>query len=998
MPRKRFRREFGNSSERQWPYNTKNSGYCNNSENNEERPHSSFESDRPSGLRGKAIGLFYRDRARARARARIENSDLPDEEKKKQLTEMLERRTRRANRKGTIERINVSEAKQIQIKSILKSDLLTNFFVTDNGSYSHIKDSEFKRSFLSTINGSIADKINNTPVDLFQKPEIDDNLLEEFLNKQSNSHYRTMLKNRQKLPAFSMKSDILQTLQENQILLISGETGCGKTTQVAQFILDSFIEHKTASTCHIVCTQPRRISAISVAERVADERAEKLGQSVGFQIRLEKQLPRDRGSICFCTTGVVLRQMENDPSLGGVSHLILDEIHERNIPSDFLITLLKQVTEKRKDLKVILMSATLNSDVFSKYFNNCPHINIPGFTFPVKEYFLEDILQITNFEGFLPVGDKNYRQKKCFRKNNLVNKNREFDEYIVPHVRQLLKQGKYSSKVCEQLRNPESEQINLELIFDLIKHICESNNDNGAILVFLPGFKEISTLHGRIEKSSNFPRSKYMLFPLHSQMPTVEQRQIFRPTPSGQRKIILSTNIAETSITVDDVVYVIDSGKIKMSDFDSETNRDTLECQWVSKANADQRKGRAGRVKPGVCYYMYTKARHMILQKFQKPEILREKLDNTILTAKILQLGKVEEFFPQLMDPPDLGCIKISLSLLKRLNALDDNENLTPLGYHLAKLPMSPQLGKMMLFGAIFSCLNPILSIVSMLDFKDPYQIPMNKEKEADKKRIDLAGGLMSDHMLYHKCLQMYEEVYNPRQFCWEYFLSESTMKLLLNLKKQYMQFLFDLKFVEFLDPGNPVNNRNSGNISLVKAVICAGLYPNVAILCKNKLGKPVMLKSLDYKQSYKFHPKSVLTNVTDVDYSLAVYYTKVKTCSDYIHDCTFMRSLPIIFFGDHFEHLVEDGKHLISIGKFLKFEVKDIGTANLICELRNRMNWFLEYKITHPGVVDWNKETGEIAILKAIMELITTEDIGEIFEVDFSEDELEIIDISDDE
>lgn len=335
-----------------------------------------------------------------------------------------------------------------------------------------------------------------------------------------------------------------------------------------------------------------------------------------------------------------------------------------------------------------------------------------------------------------------------------------------------------------------------------------------------------------MEKSSKFPNSKYLILPLHSQMPTVDQKQIFERPPNGIRKIILSTNIAETSVTIDDVVFVIDCGKIKINNFNLETNTQTLLPEWVSLANADQRKGRAGRVQPGYCFHLFTRARKMTLDKYLKPEILRTRLEDVLLMMKILQLGKAEPFCEKLLDAPNPAAVGVALDLLKRLNALDDNENLTPLGYHLGKLPLGPQMGKMLLMGAIFSCLDPILSVAAFLDFKDAFQMPLGKEKIAREKKLQLSNGQNSDHLLYYEALRQFEELdyYNRRHFCWEYFLSQNTLTLLSNMKKQFMEYLYELNFVPNTNPNCKECNRNSDNLSLIKAVICAGLYPNVLI------------------------------------------------------------------------------------------------------------------------------------------------------------------------
>lgn len=379
-------------------------------------------------------------------------------------------------------------------------------------------------------------------------------------------------------------------MKQNTIWL----TGCGKTTQIPQFILDQAVEDGNGSKTKIVCTQPRRISAISVAERIAYERAERLGKSVGYQVRLEKLLCRDYGSIFFCTTGILLQYMQSDPALSDFSHIVLDEIHERTTESDFIITLLKQVIPKRPDLKVILMSATLNAEQFSKYYERCPIIHIPGFTYPVSKFYLEDIIEITRFH-FPPPPKLPTNWKKHLKPNKEIKeKNDDFTDFIEPALRQMESDKLYPAYVINQLRNPTSEELSLELIQALLEHISE-NKKPGAILVFLPGIMDITNLNKNLLGSGRFPSYKFQIYPLHSRLPTVEQKLIFQVPPAGVRKIILATSIAETSITIEDVVYVIDCGKTKLSRFDVNNNIEILKPEWISLANCQQRRGRAGR-------------------------------------------------------------------------------------------------------------------------------------------------------------------------------------------------------------------------------------------------------------------------------------------------------------------------------------------------------------------------------------------------------------------
>ncbi|CAH0564481.1 unnamed protein product [Brassicogethes aeneus] len=908
-----------------------------------ERPHRRSEDGhkkRPKDLKGKALGMYYRDKKHM------------SREERKEIT--------RKNIMGTI---LLSERRKEEIQRILESNIFENKSKEKATDYSHVEDSVFKRDFLRIIRGNINDILDEASSELIPDHRLDEMLYSFNQNKADDFQYKLLLKKRKKLPSFEKRVELLELIEKNQVVVISGETGCGKTTQVAQFILDDYIDKRKGSTCKIICTQPRRISAISVAERVAEERSETLGGSVGYQIRLEKKLPRERGSICFCTTGVVLKQMESDPCLTGVSHLILDEIHERDVLSDFLMTIIKKVITKRKDLKLILMSATLNSEAFSKYYDNCPHINIPGFTYPVEEYYLEDVIEKTRFD----FGNE-YRRYSD-------RQNRDFSDFIEPHVRLLEKEKKYSRNTCIQLRKAESEKVNLDLIFELLLYICHKESRKGAILVFVTGFAEISNLNTLLEKSGKFPSYKYHIYPLHSQMPTAEQKQIFMPASDGTRKIIISTNIAETSITIDDVVFVIDCGKIKMTNYIPETNSQTLLPEWVSLANANQRRGRAGRVQAGVCYHLFSRARKMLLDQYQKPEILRKRLEDVILVAKMLQLGKIKDFFGKLMNPPTEECTYISLDLLHKLNALDKDENLTPLGFHLAKLPMAPQMGKMILFGAIFGCLNPVLSVAASLDFKDAFQLPLGKEKLAEQKKFELSNGWKSDHLVLFRALEMFQTTYNQRQFCRDYFLSSSTLKMLIDMKKQFMGYLHEMNFVTSLDPAAKEFNVNSDNFSLVKACICAGLYPNVCFYKRTK--KRGLLRSLEYEK-LEFHPKSVLSRERDFESPLFVYYLRMKSSSDFIHDGTMVYPLPLVFFGDQFDasKQVNNGK-VITINNALSFRCGN-STAAIIGDLRDKLNWFLEHKICHPGFIDWRKNGEEIPMLRAIMELITSEDLGD--------------------
>lgn len=341
------------------------------------------------------------------------------------------------------------------------------------------------------------------------------------------------------------RDEILSKLENNRVLLIEGDTGCGKTTQVPQFILDTFTQNGNATDCNILVSQPRRISAISLADRIAFERKENVGDVVGFNVRLEQVLPKELGAILFCTTGILLRKLQSNPGLEGCSHVILDEAHERQIDTDILMILLKRALKKNPNLKVLIMSATINAHLFQQYFD-CPSVRIPGRLYSVKMHFLEDIEHLPNI--------KRYRTKMFM--------DRVYDE-------------------------AEVLSIDLEKIVQVIKWIS-SHKPPGAILCFLPGWHEITKVQSMLEDTSSYVQN-HVILPMHSKISHNEQRKIFESTPPDIRKIILATDIAETGITVSDVVYVVDSVIKKESRWDDNKDLLYISNRWISRANVLQR-------------------------------------------------------------------------------------------------------------------------------------------------------------------------------------------------------------------------------------------------------------------------------------------------------------------------------------------------------------------------------------------------------------------------
>uniref|UniRef100_A0A9L0IDP9 ATP-dependent DNA/RNA helicase DHX36 n=1 Tax=Equus asinus TaxID=9793 RepID=A0A9L0IDP9_EQUAS len=793
---------------------------------------------------------------------------------------------------------------------------------------------------------------------LFQENEpdatLDQQLLEDLQKKKTDRRYIEMQHFREKLPSYGMQKELVNMIDNHQVTVISGETGCGKTTQVTQFILDNYIERGKGSACRIVCTQPRRISAISVAERVAAERAESCGNgnSTGYQIRLQSRLPRKQGSILYCTTGIILQWLQSDPHLSSVSHIVLDEIHERNLQSDVLMTVVKGLLNFRPDLKVILMSATLNAEKFSEYFGNCPMIHIPGFTFPVVEYLLEDIIEKIRY---VPEQKEHRSQfKRGFMQGHVNRQEKEEKEAIYKerwpdYVKELRK--RYSASTVGVMEMMDDDKVDLNLIAALIRYIVLKEED-GAILVFLPGWDNISTLHDLLMSQVMFKSDKFLIIPLHSLMPTVNQTQVFKRTPPGVRKIVIATNIAETSITIDDVVFVIDGGKIKETHFDTQNNISTMSAEWVSKANAKQRRGRAGRVQPGHCYHLYNGLRASLLDDYQLPEILRTPLEELCLQIKILRLGGIACFLSRLMDPPSDEAVSLSIKHLMELNALDKQEELTPLGVHLARLPVEPHIGKMILFGALFCCLDPVLTIAASLSFKDPFVIPLGWE-EARRRGFR-----------------------HEKDYCWEYFLSSNTLQMLHNMKGQFAEHLLGAGFVSSRDPKDPESNVNSDNEKIIKAVICAGLYPKVAKLRLNLGKKRKMVKVYTKTDGLvALHPKSVNVEQTEFHYNWLIYHLKMRTSSIYLYDCTEVSPYCLLFFGGDISIQKDKDQETIAVDEWIVFQ-SPARIAYLVKELRKELDILLQEKIESPHPVDWkDTESRDCAVLSAITDLIKTQE-----------------------
>ncbi|XP_012075701.1 DExH-box ATP-dependent RNA helicase DExH5, mitochondrial isoform X1 [Jatropha curcas] len=754
---------------------------------------------------------------------------------------------------------------------------------------------------------------------------------------------RKMLEFRKSLPAYREKDAILTTVSQNQVVIISGETGCGKTTQIPQFILESEIESGRGAVCNIICTQPRRISAMSVSERVASERGEKLGECVGYKVRLEGIKGRDT-HLLFCTTGILLRRLLCDRNLKGITHVIVDEIHERGMNEDFLLIVLKDLLPRRPELRLILMSATLDAELFSSYFDGAPILRIPGFAYPVQTHFLENILEMTGYRLTLYNQIDDYGQEKMWRTSKQAPRKRK--SQIASAVEDALRAAdfkEYSPQTRESLSCWNPDCIGFNLIEYLLCYICE-NEKPGAVLVFMTGWDDISSLK---DKLSSHPilgdPSRVLLLACHGSMASSEQKLIFDDPKEGVRKIVLATNIAETSITINDVVFVLDCGKAKETSYDALNNTPCLLPSWISKVSAQQRRGRAGRVQPGQCYHLYPRCVYEAFAEYQLPEILRTPLQSLCLQIKSLKLGSISEFLSRALQSPEFLAVQNAIEYLKIIGALDEKENLTVLGRYLTVLPVEPKLGKMLILGSIFNCLDPILTIVAGLSVRDPFLTPLDKKDLAEAAKSQFSRDY-SDHLALVQAYEGWKDAerdFAGYDYCWKNFISVQSMKAIDSLRKEFFSLLKDAGLV---DSNTTTYNSWSYEERLIRAVICYGLYPGIASVVHNE--KSFSLKTMEDGQVL-LYSNSVNARESKIPYPWLVFNEKIKVNAVFLRDSTAVSDSVLLLFGGSISKGDTDG-HLKMLGGYLEFFMKP-DVAEIYQSLRRELDEFIQTKLLNP-------------------------------------------------
>ena len=555
------------------------------------------------------------------------------------------------------------------------------------------------------------------------------------------------------LPIHARRQEIVDTIRAHPVTVIAGETGSGKTTQIPKFLLDAGLGTRGL----IGCTQPRRVAALSVAQRIAEELGVSYGREVGAKIRFTDQT-QAHTLIKVMTDGILLNEIQDDPHLSAYEAIVIDEAHERSLNIDFILGCLRNLSDVQPDLKIIITSATIDTETFSKAFDNAPIIEVSGRTYPVDLIYrpIEDLLE--------DAGDLTYIDAATETINEILRENRA-----------------------------------------------------GDILTFLPGERDIHELRRSLEGTA--ARSCDLL-PLYGRLSTGDQQRIFNP--GGRRRIILATNIAETSLTVPGIRYVVDTGLARISRYSAHSRTQRLPIEPIAQSSANQRKGRCGRVSNGVCYRLYSEEDYESRPQYTDPEIHRSNLASVILRMLAFRLGDIRTF--PFIDPPADSAIRGGYRLLSELGAVyssdqtenEDNYKLTQLGRRLAKLPLDPTVGRMLLHAQEENVLDDVLVIASGLSIQDPRERPAELAKEADAMQKEFIHKesdfltLLNIWNAYHDKLETLSQG-QLRKFCKKHFVSYQRMREWRDIHHQLERLLKRKKRPDAAPLETPPENSRKG-------------------------------------------------------------------------------------------------------------------------------------------------------------------------------------------
>jgi ATP-dependent helicase HrpA len=596
------------------------------------------------------------------------------------------------------------------------------------------------------------------------------------------------------LPVSGKKVEIAAAITNNQVVIICGETGSGKTTQIPKICLE--LGRGVAGL--IGHTQPRRIAARSVASRIAQELQSPLGEVVGYKVRFNDKLS-ESSYIKLMTDGILLAETQGDKFLNAYDTIIIDEAHERSLNIDFLLGYLKQLLPKRPDLKIIVTSATIDAERFSNHFVGAPIIEVSGRTYPVEI-------------RYRPLGKAGFRAREIAEAENS-----QFDledETIFGIARKAKTEARW-------LEEDDEEEAIEEAILDAADDLLRQGD--GDILVFLPGEREIRDVADHLRKyQGRSTKLKHIeVLPLFARLSIEDQQKIFKSHSS--RRIVLATNVAETSLTVPGIKYVIDAGLARMNRYSTRAKVEQLQIEKISQAAAKQRAGRCGRVSSGICVRLYSEEDFNGRPEFTEPEILRSSLASVILRMAALKLGDVTDF--PFIEAPSSRLISDGYLLLQELGAVDAKRQITEIGLQLARLPLDPRVGRMILAAKREGCLHEILIIASVLSIQDPRERPMDKREAADNAHAKFAGE-GSDFMSYLKLWDFFDNALKTKKSnkdlliqCHSNFLSFLRLKEWRELHSQIKQITDEMEFKV---------NEKEANFEQIHKALLAGLLGNI--------------------------------------------------------------------------------------------------------------------------------------------------------------------------
>ncbi|KAI0875680.1 P-loop containing nucleoside triphosphate hydrolase protein [Hypoxylon argillaceum] len=635
---------------------------------------------------------------------------------------------------------------------------------------------------------------------------------------------------RKSLPIYKYRDEFIAAIEQHQILVLVGETGSGKTTQLPQYLHEAGY---TKDGLKVGCTQPRRVAAMSVAARVAEEMGVKVGNEVGYSIRFEDNTS-DKTILKYMTDGMLLREFMTEPDLAGYSALMIDEAHERTVHTDILLALVKDLARERPDLKLLISSATMNAEKFATYFDDAPIFNIPGRRYPVDIYYT-------------PAPEANYLTAA------------------------------------------------ITTIFQI-----HTSQGRGDILVFLTGQDEIESAEQQLTDTARKLGNRVkelIICPIYANLPSDLQSKIFEPTPNGARKVVLATNIAETSLTIDGITYVIDPGYVKENVYNPATGMSNLVVVPCSRASANQRSGRAGRVGPGKCFRLYTKYAYMNeMDESTTPEIQRTNLNGVVLQLKSLGINQLLEF--EFMDPPPTESLIGALNQLFALQALNHKGELTKVGRQMAEFPTDPMLAKAVLAADKFKCVDEVLSIVATLSEASAlFFRPKDKKIHADSARNRFTVKEGGDHLtLLNIWNQWVDSDFSP-VWARENFLQQRSLTRARDVRDQLAKLCERVEVAP--------SSCGAANIEPIQKAITAGFFPNAARLQRGGDS----YRTLKNNTTVYIHPSSVLMK-SDPPEKTVLYYELVLTNKEYMRSCMPIRPQWLNEVAPHF-HKKKDLEHI---------------------------------------------------------------------------------------